>query len=81
MFIDLFRTGDEEPKAHCEECELKALEDPNTTTLANNHYCYKVTAKSKNFDILSFGPNEFSLNEAKDTPIKDRGYGCFCDAT
>lgn len=80
MFIDLFSDGDEDPKAHCEECENKAIEDPESTSLANNHHCYKINAKSKNFDILSFGPNEYTANEAKATPIKTRGHGCGCAA-
>lgn len=59
MFVDVFSGSDEEPKTHCLDCENKALEVENATSLANDHYCYKITPKSKNFDLLAFGPNEF----------------------
>jgi len=68
MFIDLYSTGDE-VQAHCEECENKTLEGTGSATMANFHHCYKVTAKSKNLDLLPWGPNEYPKNEPQDVPV------------
>ena len=68
MFIDLYSTGDE-VQAHCEECENKTLEGTGSATMANFHHCYKVTAKSKNLDLLPWGPNEYPKNDPQDVPV------------
>lgn len=74
MFIDLY-TGD----GHCEECENKTLEGTGSATMANFHHCYKVTAKSKNLNLMPWGPNEFPMNEAKEEPLSERRFNCYCD--
>ena len=75
MFISLY----DQAWAHCEECENKTLEGTGSGTMANFHHCYKVTAKSKNLDLMPWGPNEFPQNEFSEAPISERRFNCYCD--